>query len=58
MSSQADDPGREIALKALKGHLPGAMLEDVIRYAIDQLGWHRTDAQLLAFLASFTDPSA
>lgn len=52
-----DDPGRSIALLALDsgGIQPGAMLEDVIRYAFDQLCWHRTTPELEAFLASLRD---
>lgn len=47
------DPGRKIALLALEGPTfqPGAMLEEVIRYAFDQLCWNRTTPQLEAFLA-------
>lgn len=51
---KSDDPGREIALKALNAYpLPSAgMLEDVIRYAFDQLSFHRTMPELEGFLAS------
>ncbi len=48
------DPGRDIAKLALEDTYgqPGAMLEGVVRYAFDQLCWHRTSPQLEAFVAS------
>lgn len=48
------DPGRQIAKIALEntGFQPGEMLEEVIRYAFDQLCWARTTPQLLAFVES------
>lgn len=51
-AQRSPDPGRELAQLALtnNGYQPGAMLEDVIRYAFDQLCWHRTTPELLALL--------
>lgn len=53
-SQRADDPGRAIAKIALEDTFgqPGDMLEDVIRYAFDQLCWARTTPQLETFVES------
>jgi len=50
--SAASDPGRAIAKIALEDTFgqPGQMLEEVIRYAFDQLCWARTTPQLEAFV--------
>lgn len=55
-NGRAADPGRDIAQIALSntGYQPGAMLEAVIRYAVDQLCWNRSTNELEAFLSSLT----
>lgn len=49
---RSNDPGREIAQIALSnsGFQPGVMLEEVIRYAFDQLCFARTTPELDQFL--------
>ena len=53
-NGRAADPGRAIAKIALEntGYQPGEMLEQVIRYAFDQLCWVRTTPELDTFAAS------
>ncbi len=53
-TQRAPDPGRAIARIALEDTFgrPGPMLEDVIRYAFDQLCWARTTPQLETFVES------
>lgn len=49
---KSPDPGRDLALMMLQqGHAPhGATLETAIRWAFDQLTWHRNTSQLDALL--------
>ncbi len=56
-AARAADPGRSIAQIALTntGFQPGAMLEEVVRYAFDQLCWHRTTPELEAFVGSLRE---
>lgn len=51
-SARSPDPGRVIAQIALTntGFQPGAMLEEVIRAAFDQLCFHRTAPELEAVI--------
>lgn len=56
-AARAADPGRSIAQIALtnSGFQPAAMLEEVVRYAFDQLCWHRTTPELDALIGSLRD---
>ena len=52
MADQSKTPTRDIALIALQGSdaFPGDMLEEVLRYAFDQLCFRRTYGELDAIL--------
>lgn len=55
--TRSTDPAREVALLALEGspYQPAQALEAVFRYAFEQLGFHRTDDQLLALVDELRD---